>query len=138
MTRAILLLPLLLAACTASVIPSGERGRLAAIFGGTPEPEPPAPLPPQVVAALPAGVPQSVVTRNADGCYLITIEQTDPPSGYPLEDAAGNPVCDGSPVAGPAASVRPADAPPPLAPAPGVVGAGSITPPAPIVPPQQG
>jgi hypothetical protein len=47
-----------------------------------------------VVAALPAGVPMTVVTRNADGCYLITLERTDPPTGFPLTDAAGNEVCE--------------------------------------------
>jgi hypothetical protein len=55
-------------------------------------------LPPQVLAALPPGVPASVVTRQPDGCYLITLERTDPPSGYPLRDAIGNRICDGSPI----------------------------------------
>jgi hypothetical protein len=65
--------------------------------------QPPAaePLPPQVLAALPTGAPPSVVTRNTDGCYLLTVERTDPPSGFPLRDAAGNPVCE-APAPGPA------------------------------------
>ncbi|WP_210528955.1 hypothetical protein [Rubellimicrobium arenae] len=132
-----LLLPLL-AACAAPG-PDGTRpDGLAGLFQRpSAEPEAPPPLPPQVVAALPPGVPQSVVVRNGDGCYLLSVEVTDPPSGYPLRDAAGNPVCDGSPV--PVVPVDAAavggvgtdgpgpDTAPPLVP-------GSITPPAPIAP----
>ncbi|GGL69509.1 hypothetical protein [Wenxinia marina] len=61
------------------------------------EPPPPPPLPPQVVAALPPGAPQTTVIKNADGCYLFTVEATVPPSGYLIRDAAGNPICDGAP-----------------------------------------
>lgn len=84
MRRLVLLAPLALAAC----------GGLVA------DPEaPPAPaMPAQVMAALPPGVPASVVTRGPDGCYLITVERTVPPTGYPLRDAAGQAVCDGQPV----------------------------------------
>lgn len=84
MRRLFLLPALALAACTDAGAP---------MFGSV---EPPAaqPLPPQVLAALPTGVPSSVVTRNTDGCYLLTLERTDPPSGFPLRDAAGNPVCE--------------------------------------------
>jgi hypothetical protein len=83
-----LLAPVLLAACTGvAVAPEG--------------PAAPA-LPPQVAAALPAGVPASVVTRTPEGCYLITLERTDPPSGYPLTDAGGNRVCEGATVLVPA------------------------------------
>jgi hypothetical protein len=90
MTRLLLLLPALaLAACAA---PEGGP-RLRGLIGQH-QPLAPAPLPPQVVAALPVGVPATVVTRNADGCYLVTLERTDPPSGFPLTDAAGNPVCE--------------------------------------------
>ncbi|MBP1805023.1 hypothetical protein [Rubellimicrobium aerolatum] len=143
----LLLLPLL-AACAA---PAPEGGSLPGGLGGIfarpeAEPEAPPPLPPQVVAALPPGVPQSVVVRNGDGCYLVSVEVTVPPSGYPLEDAAGNPVCDGTPVATVAPPVTPPvtptvtppvpldggglgpDTAPPLVP-------GNITPPAPIAPP---
>ncbi len=90
--RRLFLLPVLaLAACT-------EAG--APLMGSA---QPPAaePLPPQVLAALPTGAPPSVVTRNTDGCYLLTVERTDPPSGFPLRDAAGNPVCE-APAPGPA------------------------------------
>lgn len=61
--------------------------------------EPPAPeevvLPPNVVAALPPGAPASVVFQAPDGCYLISVELTDPRSGFPVRDAAGNPICEG-------------------------------------------
>jgi hypothetical protein len=133
----LLLLPFL-AACA---VPDQESGatRPAALTGifQPPAPEVPPPLPPQVIAALPPGVPQSVVQPGPGGCYLIAIEVTDPPSGYPLRDTSGNPVCEGStaPVApidpallGGAPSAAPS-ASPTLLPAP-----GSITPPAPIAP----
>jgi hypothetical protein len=116
------LLPLL-AACEVPPDEAGAtsaRGRIASLLD-RPEAEP-APLPPQVLAALPSGVPPTVVTRNADGCYLLTIEVTTPPTGYPLRDAAGTPVCDGD------ATVAQAD----LAAAPPA--SGTITPPAPLAP----
>lgn len=95
MTRLSLLLPLLaLAACAGA-----DRGFPLGGRAGLPEPAPPEPLPPRVLAALPAGVPPSVVTRNADGCYLITLERTDPPTGFPLTDAAGDRICDLPPAA---------------------------------------
>lgn len=93
----------LLAAC---VVPPDGAGSSLDNLGG---PAAVAPLPPQVQAALPPGVPASVVTRQPDGCYLITIERTNPPSGYPLRDAAGNRVCEGQPVA--VASAAPLAAP---------------------------
>ena len=108
MTRLFLLPLLALAACSTSqggpllsdtVLGGAVLGR---VLGQPGEPEAPPPLPPQVLAALPAGVPPSVVTRNADGCYLITLERTDPPSGYPLTDAGGNRVCEGATVLVPA------------------------------------
>lgn len=120
MTRLLLLPFLALAGCTA---PEGGGAPLGGLFGG-PEPEVPAPLPPQVLAALPPGVPPSVVTRNADGCYLLTIERTVPPSGFPLTDAAGNQVCEAGAV--------PLDG---TAAAPGAAVPGPVTPPAPIAPP---
>ncbi|EYD72945.1 hypothetical protein Rumeso_04821 [Rubellimicrobium mesophilum DSM 19309] len=122
------LLPLLAACEAPSDQPGAPHGGLAGLFQH-PEAEPPAPepLPPQVLAALPAGVPPTVVQQGADGCYLLTIEVTDPPTGYPLRDAAGTPVCEGGAVA---MATDPAPIPgasAPLAP-------GSITPPAPIAP----
>jgi hypothetical protein len=138
MKRLALLFPILLAACEAP--PATEEapppsGVFTSIFQG-PEPEPvaPEPLPPQVLAALPAGVPPSVVQRGVDGCFLLSIEVTVPPTGYPLRDTAGNPICEGStaPVApidpGLLAGAAPAGlGAPPLTP-------GSITPPAPLAP----
>ncbi|ADO42156.1 hypothetical protein [Ketogulonicigenium vulgare] len=56
-------------------------------------PREPEPLPANVAAALPAGAPESVVIQNSDGCYLYSVEVTTPPSGYPLRDGAGNPIC---------------------------------------------
>jgi hypothetical protein len=105
MKRLLLLLPFLLAGCETT----GDAS-LDALLGREPEPEAPAPLPPQVLAALPSGVPPTVVTRNADGCYLITLERTDPPTGFPLTDVFGNRVCE--------ARVAPAA---PLVAAPGLV-----------------
>ena len=140
MTRLSLLLALpLLAACT---VPPRDAeappaGNITSLFQPAPAaPEVPPPLPPQVVAALPPGVPQSVVQPGPNGCYLIAIEVTDPPSGYPLRDTSGNPVCEGSTA--PVAPIDPAllggDAPvaPPLA--TGSLAPGDITPPAPLAP----
>jgi hypothetical protein len=133
MTRlAFLLLPFL-AACAAPGpdVQGGDdsSGVLPGLFRG-PEAEAaaPEPLPPQVLAALPVGVPPSVAVRNGDGCYLLSIEVTDPPSGFPLTDAAGNQICDGSPVATVSADEAVGDVElPALLP-------GDITPPAPIAP----
>ena len=103
MTRLSLLLPLLALGACANV--DGDVPRLGRLMG-KPEPVVPEPLPPQVLSALPVGVPPSVVTRNADGCYLITLEITDPPTGFPLTDADGDRVCevDAMPVENAAAS----------------------------------
>ena len=129
------LLPLaflpLLAACA---VPPDE-------LAGSPE-EPgaalPAPLPPQVLSALPSGVPPSVVTLNADGCYLLTLEVTSPPTGYPLRDAAGNQVCEGSATVvastETATDLAPIPGSPEVAVAPTPLIPGSITPPAPLAP----
>ena len=150
MTRLSLLLALpLLAACAAPPrdAEAPQAGNLTSLFRpASATPEVPPPLPPQVVAALPPGVPQAVVQPGPNGCYLIAIEVTDPPSGYPLRDTFGNPVCEGStaPVApidpallGGAPSTSPAIAPT-LPPAPVVstvpLAPGNITPPAPIAP----
>ncbi|WP_176559240.1 hypothetical protein [Rubellimicrobium roseum] len=137
MTRLTLLLLPLLAACAAPT-PEGQGtdAGLAGLFRPAPE-EPPAPepLPPEVLAALPAGVPPSVVLRNGDGCYLVSVEVTDPPSGYPLTDANGTRICDGGV---PAASV------PQTVDLGGAIGAGPLVPgvdtapplvPGPVAPP---
>ena len=58
------------------------------------EPPPPPQLPVEVVRALPPGAPQSTVLLNGDGCYIFTVELTDPPSGYPVRDASGTPLCE--------------------------------------------
>jgi hypothetical protein len=121
---------------------------------------PPAPavVPAQVAPFLPPGAPPNVVFQDGQGCYLYSIEVTDPPSGFPVRDAAGNQVCDGRPVAiaapvAPAAtgSVTPSTAPapalaPPPAPATSAPGSsasnlidgvpvGQIPPPAPLAVP---
>lgn len=76
----------------------GDGGPFSGLFG-EPGPQVPEPLPPAVVAALPPGVPASVVLQNTDGCYLYSVEVTDPPSGYPLRDASGAPICEGDAAA---------------------------------------
>ncbi|SHI82449.1 hypothetical protein [Wenxinia saemankumensis] len=60
-----------------------------------PPPPEPEPLPARVVAALPPGAPESTVFRSGDGCYLFSVEVTEPRTGYPVRDSAGNPICDG-------------------------------------------
>lgn len=91
-----LLAALLLPALAACSPPDGNASASPGFFGprdaGPPEPEP---LPPNVLAALPPGVPSSVVMEDGNGCYLYSIERTDPPSGYPLRDAQGTQVCEG-------------------------------------------
>ncbi|TNC52496.1 hypothetical protein FHG66_02890 [Rubellimicrobium rubrum] len=130
MTRLALLLLPFLAACAAPGPDSRGGDDTSGGFFGSPEAEAaaPEPLPPQVLAALPAGVPPSVAVRNGDGCYLLSIEVTDPPSGFPLTDAAGNQICDRSPVATVSGDEAVGDAEfPALLP-------GDIKPPAPIAP----
>ncbi|MBW7922039.1 MAG: hypothetical protein H3C51_08060 [Rubellimicrobium sp.] len=91
MTR---LLPLallpLLAACA-------DGAPLGLPFGsadaGATADEGPVPVPPEVAPYLPPGVPGTLVMRDANGCYLFTIEETDPPSGFPVRDSHGNQVC---------------------------------------------
>ena len=50
--------------------------------------------PPEVVAALPPGVPPSIVFKTGEGCYAYSIEQNSPLTGFPLMDRAGNPICE--------------------------------------------
>lgn len=72
------------------------------IPGVTPPPEDvaagPVPVPVEVAPFLPPGTPGSVVFQDAAGCYLYSIERTDPPSGFPVRDAAGRQVCQGQPT----------------------------------------
>lgn len=50
---------------------------------------------PEALAALPEGVPPSLLIRDAQGCYGIAIEKTDPQTGAALLDANRQPICDG-------------------------------------------
>ena len=88
----LLLLPLL-AAC--------DDAAMNAALGVEPEA---VVYPPEVIAALPPGVPPSVAFLGPDGCYAVGIEVTEPQQGYPLRDAAGQPVCDAAAVAEAAAA----------------------------------
>lgn len=49
---------------------------------------------PEALAALPAGVPPSLLIRDANGCYGIAIEKTEPQIGAALLDANRQPICD--------------------------------------------
>ncbi|NDU99724.1 hypothetical protein [Pseudoroseicyclus tamaricis] len=89
--RALLLLPLLAAACGTVETGAVDLSFIPGIE--PPTPEPPPPPPPQVVAALPAGTPDSVAFQNTDGCWLFSIEDKDPPSGFYVTDDAGQPIC---------------------------------------------
>jgi hypothetical protein len=96
--RPLPLLAALLLPALAACAPPGEDAPapFPGLFGPRePAAAEPEPLPPNVLAALPPGVPPSVVLEDGQGCYLYSIERTDPPSGYPLRDAAGNQVCEG-------------------------------------------
>jgi len=116
------LLTALLAGCTAPLY----------LPGVTPPPDAapaaPAPLPVEVVPFVPPGTPSSVVFQDAAGCYLYSIEVTNPPSGFPVRDAAGRQVCEGQPTTLSVPTAPPATtaAPAPVTPAP-------VTP-APVVP----
>ena len=82
-------LPLMSACVVASV---GVPDAPAAPVG----PPPPPPLPIEVIEALPPGAPTQTVILDPTGCYIFTVEVTDPPSGYPVRDAAGTPLCVGN------------------------------------------
>jgi hypothetical protein len=60
--------------------------------------------PPEVLAALPPGVPPSVAFLGPDGCWAVSIEVTVPQQGYAMRDANGQPVCDAAAVAAAAAN----------------------------------
>jgi len=84
------LLPLL-AACAGGTTPGlplwpGAEPEAAADAG-------PPPVPPEVAPYLPPGVPGTLVMRDINGCYVFTIEETDPPTGFPVRDNHGNQVC---------------------------------------------
>ncbi len=126
------LLTALLAGCSAPLY----------LPGVTPPPDAapaaPAPLPVEVVPFLPPGTPSSVVFQDAAGCYLYSIEATNPPSGFPVRDAAGRQVCAGQPttLAVPTAPAAPASVtvapvtPAPVTPAPVIpapVTGGTVT-----------
>lgn len=49
---------------------------------------------PQALAALPEGVPPSLLIRDANGCYGIAIEKTEPQIGAALLDENRQPICD--------------------------------------------
>lgn len=83
------LLPLL-AAC-AEGMPLGQS--LGLIGGDAMAEEGPPPVPPEVAPYLPPGVPGTLVMRDVTGCYVFTIEETDPPTGFPVRDNRGNQVC---------------------------------------------
>lgn len=51
------------------------------------------PLPPQVRAAMPDGMPRDFVFEAANGCWAVGLEAGEPRQGRPLRDAAGNWVC---------------------------------------------
>ncbi|SDF09200.1 hypothetical protein [Limimaricola pyoseonensis] len=51
-------------------------------------------VPEVVLSALVPGTPPSAVFQNGDGCYLFSIERTEPLSGYPVRDASGAPLCE--------------------------------------------
>lgn len=90
----LLLLPLL-AACDPAMMP--PMPGLPGFEEPEPEPPPPPQLPPAAAAVLPPGTPPSIVLTDADGCFLVSVEVTDPPSGFPLRDAAGNRICEEGP-----------------------------------------
>ncbi len=68
-----------LSACTMGDFPLDENG----------DPIYPA----EVVAALPPGVPPSIVFLTEDGCYGYSLEVTEPRAGFPLVDRNGERVC---------------------------------------------
>ncbi|MDJ0860177.1 MAG: hypothetical protein QNI90_13175 [Dinoroseobacter sp.] len=49
---------------------------------------------PKALEALPAGVPPSLLIRDANGCYGIAIEKTEPQIGAALLDENRQPICD--------------------------------------------
>jgi hypothetical protein len=76
-----------------------------------------------------------VVFQDSAGCYLYSIEVTNPPSGFPVRDAAGRQVCAGQPatVVAPAAPA-PVTSAPLTAPTPVTPTAPATPAPVPLVP----
>ena len=77
--------------CLLTILAACDEAAMNAATGIEPEV---AVYPPEVVAALPPGVPPSVAFLGPDGCYAVGIEVTVPQQGYPLRDANGERVCD--------------------------------------------
>ena len=76
-------LPLMSACVVATSAPEEPAG-----------PPPAPPLPIEVIEALPPGAPTQTVILAPDGCYIFTVEVTDPPSGYPVRTPDGTPLCE--------------------------------------------
>lgn len=142
MTRFLLLGAALVTLAACDPAATGGPGAGAGIANPFAPPPPPAPptLPPQVAAVLPPGTSPNLVFEDGNGCYLFSVEATDPPTGFPVRDALGNQICeDGTrPIAPPVVVAANTAIPPgaavsaPTASAP--LTPGSITPPAPIAP----
>ena len=85
---------LLLAACAQSPI---AKYLPPSLGGPVPVVEPevvgPPPVPPEVASYLPEGVPGSLVMLDVNGCYVFSIEVTNPQTGFPVLDNNGNQVC---------------------------------------------
>lgn len=105
---------LLIAALAGCVVPAPRDD--APPFPGAGQP--PAVIPQQVAPFLPPGTPPSVILKDPAGCYLYSIEVTNPPSGFPVRDAAGRQVCEGQPVTLPAPPALTAQSVAPVPPAP--------------------
>ncbi|WP_425093236.1 hypothetical protein [Tropicimonas sp. S265A] len=82
MKKCLLLTPLILAACEPQLTDDVGVPLLDDIS-------------PAALAALPDGVPPSLLIRDGNGCYGIAIEKTEPQTGAALLDANRQPICDG-------------------------------------------
>jgi hypothetical protein len=81
----LIILPLVAACADLTPLPLDENG--------VPIQPPPPPLPPQVQAAMPDGMPRDFVFEAANGCWAVGIEAGEPRTGRPLRDVDGNWVC---------------------------------------------
>ena len=68
-----------LSACVMSDFPLDENGQPI--------------YPPEIIAALPEGVPPAIVFLAADGWYAYSIEVSEPVTGFPLYGRDGKRVC---------------------------------------------
>ena len=68
-----------LSACVMSDFPLHENGQPI--------------YPPEIIAALPEGVPPAIVFLAVDGCYAYSIEVSEPPTGFPLYGRDGERIC---------------------------------------------